>query len=150
MARTDPSLGPLSMNNASSYEFYAGKSASGAALWSHKLIDAVPIFKWWNQTGITACTFLPNLQKILCTIETTGINSGVNTQFDFDTYMLEADAPGGVFPAGSNFKMITYMRSFGPVSGSMPLSIPFAAVNCSDQLLSTGGVFRTCAIAVCT
>ena len=51
-----------------------------------------------DQTGITACTFLPNLQKMLCTIETTGLTSGVNTQFDFDTYMLEADAPGGAFP----------------------------------------------------
>lgn len=118
MARTDPSLGPLSMNNASSYEFYAGESSSGVAQWSHKFSDAVPLFKWWNQTGITACTFLPNLQKMLCTIETTGINSGVNTQFDFDTYLLEANAPGGVFPAGSKFKMVTYMRSFGPVSGA--------------------------------
>jgi|EP01044_Picomonas_judraskeda_P006655 hypothetical protein len=107
MARTDPALGPLSMNNASSYEFYAGESA-GVAQWSHDFSDAVPLFKWWNQTGITACTFLPNLQKVLCTIETTGITSGVNTQFDFDTYILEADAPGGAFPGGSKFKMVTY------------------------------------------
>jgi hypothetical protein len=114
MARTDPSLGPLSMNNASSYEFYAGENPSGVAQWSRSLSDAKPLFKWWNQTGITACTYLQNLQKILCTIETTGINSGVNTQFDFDTYMLEADAPGGTFPGGSRFKMVTYMRSFGP------------------------------------
>jgi hypothetical protein len=106
--------GPLSVNNASSYEFYAGETTGGEAQWSKEIADAKPLFKWWNQTGITACTFLPQLQKMLCTIETTGITSGVNTQFDFDTYMLEADAPGGQFPAGSKFKMITYMRSFGP------------------------------------
>eukprot|EP01052_Picozoa_sp_SAG31_P008575 SAG31_NODE_436_length_15717_cov_5.420412_2_plen_314_part_00 len=64
--------------------------------------------------GITACTYLPKLQKMLCTIETTGIASGVNTQFDFDTYILEASAPDGHFPAGSKFKLVTYMRSFGP------------------------------------
>lgn len=116
MARTNPSLGPLSVNNMSSYEFYAGEASNGDALWSRHFKDARPLFRWWNQTGITACTFLPKLQKMLCTIETTGIESGVNTQFDFDTYILEADAPGGVFPSGSKFKMVTYMRSFGPES----------------------------------
>jgi sucrose-6-phosphate hydrolase SacC (GH32 family) len=105
----------------SEYEFYAGEEeASGAsgssrkAKWSRDIADAEPLFRWWNQTGITACTHFPNLRKMLCVVETTCLHCGVSTQFDFDTYLLEADSPSGEFPPGSAFKLVTYMESFGP------------------------------------
>ena len=53
MARTDPSLGPLSINNASSYEFYAGESASGVAQWSRQFADSKPLFRWWSKLHST-------------------------------------------------------------------------------------------------
>jgi hypothetical protein len=138
-------------------EFYSGETADGAALWSKEYADAKPLFRWWNRTGITACTWYPNLKKMICVIETTCLECGVSTQFDFDTYLLEADSPDGQFPGGSKvglpslftplfrssllalwlfltrsrsfwltvsltfallcgpqFRMITYMQSFGP------------------------------------
>ena len=97
------------MNNGSEYEFYAGEEeasgeaggSGGTAKWSCDIADAKPLFRWWNQTGITACTHFPNLQKMICVVETTCLRCGVSTQFDFDTYVLEADCRDGEFPPGS-------------------------------------------------
>ena len=115
LCRTDPAKGPRAMNNGSEYEFYAGETEDGSkATWSHDIADAKPLFRWWNQTGSTACTHFPLLQKMICVVETTCLHCGVSTQFDFDTYLLEADSPNGEFPPGSAFKLITYMESFGP------------------------------------
>jgi hypothetical protein len=79
------------MNDGSSYEFYAGEESGEVgggvkAKWSRDIADAKPLFRWWNQTGITACTHFPNLQKMICVVETTCLHCGVSTQFDFDTY----------------------------------------------------------------
>ena len=115
LCRTDPAKGPRAMNNGSEYEFYAGETEDGSkAKWSCNIADAKPLFRWWNQTGITACTHFPHLKKMICVVETTCLHCGVSTQFDFDTYLLEADSPSGDFPPGSAFKLITYMESFGP------------------------------------
>ena len=37
------------------------------------------------------CTYFPVLKKMICVVETTCLQCGVSTQFDFDTYLLEAD-----------------------------------------------------------
>jgi hypothetical protein len=54
LCRVDPKLGPAALNNRSSYEFYAGETSAGEAKWSAEMSDAQPLFRWWNQTGITA------------------------------------------------------------------------------------------------
>jgi len=117
LVRADPKGGPAAMNDAGAYEFYAGETGQGdaaVAKWSSSMADAVPLFQWWNQTGITACTYMPYLKKMICVVETTCLHCGVFTQFDFDTYLLEADSADAEFPAASKFKLISYMESFGP------------------------------------
>jgi hypothetical protein len=50
MARVDPALGPLGINDGSNYEFYAGETAAGAAIWSKNFSQTVPYFSWWNNS----------------------------------------------------------------------------------------------------
>jgi hypothetical protein len=66
--------------------------------------------------GITAMTYFPKMKKLIAVTETTCLGCGVRVDFDFDTYILEADSPDGTIPGASKFKLVTYQQHFGPQS----------------------------------
>ena len=93
VARVDPALGPRGINNGSNYEFYAGETQGGAAIWSSDIRETKPYFSWWNNSGITAMTYFPKMKKLIAVTETTCLGCGVRVDFDFDTC---ASQPGSV------------------------------------------------------
>ena len=134
-------LGPLGINDGANYEFYAGETPAGAAIWSKSFNETVSYFSWWNNSGITAMTYLlrstciantvplifiklriligslvrinvdqsryfPKMKKLIAVTETTCLGCGVRVDFDFDTYVLEADSPDGTIPGAVNSQAI--------------------------------------------
>jgi hypothetical protein len=125
MARVDPSLGPLGINDGANYEFYAGEK-DGVAVWSQDFDETVPYFSWWNNSGITAMTYFPRMRKLIAVTETTCLGCGVRVDFDFDTYILEADSADGTIPGASAFKLVTYQQHFGPQAYCVQIPSRFA------------------------
>lgn len=76
------------INDGSNYDFYAGETAAGTAIWSKNFNQTVPYFSWWNNSGITAMTYFPKMKKLIAVTETTCLGCGVRVDFDFDTYVL--------------------------------------------------------------
>jgi hypothetical protein len=100
LARVTPSV--ENINDASKYEFFAGRDRSGEALWDNKLADARPIAEWINNMGCVTITFVAALNKyILC------VTDGGNTIGMFNTYLLESDDVCGPW------RLVHYWRQFG-------------------------------------
>ena len=59
-------------------------------------------------------TYFPKMKKLIAVTETTCLGCGVRVDFDFDTFILEADSADGTIPGASAFKLVTYMQHFGP------------------------------------
>ena len=59
-------------------------------------------------------SYFPKMKKLIAVTETTCLGCGVRVDFDFDTYILEADSADGTIPGASAFKLVTYQQHFGP------------------------------------
>lgn len=100
LIRVTPSL--ENMNDASKYEFYAGRDANKKDIWSGKLAEAKPIAQWNDNMGCVTMTYNAPLKKyIMC------ITDGGTTLSRYNTYLLESDSVTGPW------KQITYMKHFG-------------------------------------
>jgi len=90
------------MNDASKYEFYAGKDAQGNPAWTNDFKNIKPLLEWDNNMGCVTITYNAPLKKYLMCV-----TDGGNTVAKMNTYFLESDKLEG------EWKLITYMKNFG-------------------------------------
>ncbi len=100
LARVKPS--PRNMDNASKYEFFAGHSRRGKAIWTHDFSLIKPLLKWDNNMGSVTMTYDDPLNKYLMVV-----TDGGNTISRFNTYILESTDITGPW------KLVVYMKDFG-------------------------------------
>ncbi len=69
MARTVTSPDPATINDASSWEFYAGGTGPSAT-WAPTVADAKPLFVWPGRTGVVTMSYHPTIQKYIMIVST--------------------------------------------------------------------------------
>lgn len=94
--------GVENMNDASKYEFYAGKDKKGNDIWTNDFSKIQPVLEWDNNMGCVTATYFPALKKYLMCV-----TDGGNTCAQMNTYILESDSLTG------EWKLVTYMKNFG-------------------------------------
>jgi hypothetical protein len=100
LLRVTPSL--ENINDATKYEFYAGKDKNGNSIWTNNFDEIKPLLEWDNNMGCVTITYNAPLKKyIMC------VTDGGNTYSEMNTYLLESDKIDG------DWKIITYMKNFG-------------------------------------
>ncbi|MDR2859255.1 MAG: hypothetical protein LBV64_02525 [Mediterranea sp.] len=100
LLRVTPTL--ENMNDASQWEFYGGKDAQGNAVWTSDFSQIKPLLEWNNNMGCVTVTYNAPLKKYLMCV-----TDGGNTVSRMNTYLLESES------LTSEWKLITYMKSFG-------------------------------------
>ena len=100
LLRVTPS--PENMNDASKWEFYAGKDDKGNSIWSHDFKQIKPLLEWNNNMGCVTITYNLYLKKYLMCV-----TDGGNTVSKMNTYLLESDSLDG------EWHILTYMKNFG-------------------------------------
>jgi hypothetical protein len=100
LARVVPSI--ENINDASKYEFYAGRDRSGRPKWTHDFAAMQPLLDWNNNCGNVTITYNAPLRKYLM-----AVTDGGNTISRFNTYILEANEITGPW------RLVVYMRNFG-------------------------------------
>ena len=100
LIRVTPSI--ANMNDASKYEFFAGRGADGQAQWTRDFAKMKPLLEWRDRMGRVSATYNPALRKyFMC------VTDGRTTISKYNTYILEADELVGPW------RLVTYMRDFG-------------------------------------
>jgi hypothetical protein len=100
LARVTPS--PANLDDASKYEFFAGRDRLGKAIWTPDMSRIRPLLKWDNHMGSVAVTYDAPLKKYLM-----AITDGGNTVSKFSTYILESPDLTGPW------NLVTYLKDFG-------------------------------------
>ena len=100
LARVTPS--PANMDDASKYEFFAGRDRGGKAIWTHDMARIRPLLKWDDHMGSVTITYDAPLKTYLM-----AVTDGGTTLSKFDTYILEAPDITGPW------KLVSYMKDFG-------------------------------------
>jgi hypothetical protein len=90
------------MNDASKYEFYAGRDNNDNPVWSNDFNKIKPLLEWDDNMGCVTITYFAPLKKYLMCV-----TDGGNTCAKMNTYILESDSLTG------DWKLITYMKDFG-------------------------------------
>ena len=101
LARVTPTL--QNINDVSKYEFFAGRDASGKAIWTNQFARIKPLLEWNDRMGCVTATYNAALKKYLMCV-TDGGASGMGT---YDTMILEADRITGPW------KLAVFMPRFG-------------------------------------
>lgn len=96
---------PDQVNDASAYEFFAGKDSDGKDVWSRDFSKIKPIADWNNNMGCVTVTYNAPLKKYLMCV-----TDGQTTLSRYNSYILEADAITGPW------KMVSYMKDFGEMA----------------------------------
>ena len=100
LIRVVPSI--QNMNDATKYEFFAGLSDRGEAVWTSDFAQIQPIAQWRDHAGCVTMTYNPGLKKyLLC------VTDGGNTVSRYHTYLLESDAITGPW------RLVAYLGNFG-------------------------------------
>ena len=100
LLRVIPSI--ENINDASKYEFYAGKDFDGNPSWTSNFKKIKPLLEWDNNMGCVTITYNAPLKKYLMCI-----TDGGNTCSKMNTYILEAENLDG------EWKLVTYLKDFG-------------------------------------
>lgn len=103
LCRVDPA--PEKINDASAYEFFAGKDDKGNDIWSSSFEDIQPIADWNNNMGCVTITYNAPLKKYLMCV-----TDGQTTLSRYNSYILESDSMTGPW------KMLSYMKDFGEMA----------------------------------
>jgi hypothetical protein len=93
---------PATINDASKYEFYAGKDAAGKPVWTGDFSKIKPVVEWPDSMGQVAVTYIPALKKYLMCV-----TDGRNYGGPFNTYFLESSEMTGPW------RMVSYWSAFG-------------------------------------
>jgi len=94
--------GITNLNDASKYEFFAGRGFLGQSRWSRKLSEAEPIAAWRDHMGCVTMTYDAPLRKYLMCV-----TDGGNTSGFYNSYLLESGRITGPF------KLVQYLHHFG-------------------------------------
>jgi hypothetical protein len=100
LLRVVPSI--ENMNDASKYEFYAGKDGQGNPIWTNDFKKIKPLLAWDNNMGCVTITYNAPLKKYLMCV-----TDGGNTCAKMNTYLLESDKLDG------EWELVTYLKNFG-------------------------------------
>ena len=93
---------PQTINDASSYEYYAGKDAAEKPVWTRDFSKIKPLVEWPDNMGQVAVTYVPALKKyIMC------VTDGRTYTAQYNTYFLESSELTGPW------RMVTYWGAFG-------------------------------------
>lgn len=91
-----------SINDASTYEFFAGYDEKQRPLWTHDFSKIHPLVEWNDNAGCVTMTYDAPLKKYLMCV-----THGWPTVGTFNTYILESHEITGPW------KLVTYMEKFG-------------------------------------
>jgi hypothetical protein len=100
LARVRPS--PANINDATKYEFFAGRDVKGRPIWTGDFKLIKPLFAWPDNAGCVTMTYNAPLKKYLMCV-----TYGWPPVGTMDTYILESDRITG------RWKLVTYMHKFG-------------------------------------
>jgi hypothetical protein len=100
LLRVTPSV--ENINDASKWEFYAGKDVAGNALWTNDFSQSKPLLEWNNNMGCVTVTYNAAIGKYLMCV-----TDGGNTCAKMHTYILESDSLTG------EWKLVSYLKDFG-------------------------------------
>jgi hypothetical protein len=103
LLRVTPTI--ANINNASKYEFFAGRDEKGTAIWSKNFAKIKPIASWRDKMGCVTVTYNAPLKTFLMCV-----TDGRDTVGHFNTYLLESSQIAGPW------KLVTYMKRFGEQS----------------------------------
>jgi hypothetical protein len=93
---------PATINDASSYEFFAGNDAVGKPFWTHDFSRIKPVVEWPDHMGQVSVTYVPALKKyIMC------VGDGRDYFGHYNSYFLESSSVTGPW------RIVTYWGSFG-------------------------------------
>ncbi|MDR3269613.1 MAG: hypothetical protein LBT83_11190 [Tannerella sp.] len=120
------------MNDASKWEFYAGKDVNGNAVWTNDFSQIKPLLEWNNNMGCVTVTYNPGLKKYLMCV-----TDGGNTCAKMNTYLLESDSLTG------DWKLITYMKSFGEQAYFVNIPSKFISKDGQTMWLLYSGNYAT-------
>ena len=134
LARAPPA--PTTLNDAATYEFYAGGHGASAA-WSSRLADAAPLISWGNRTGVVTLSWHPLLKKFIMVVSTPTESpfSGSDAppfNATYDTYFLEADDVTGPWA------LVSYAAMFGPQAYFANIPSKFMGVSASGGRRGAG------------
>lgn len=99
------------MNDASAYEFYAGKDNRGRPQWTRDFKQIKPLLEWKDHLGCVTVTYNPGLKKYLMCVTrgVRNVSAGISSN-RYDTMILEADRLDGTW------RLVKYLDRFGPVA----------------------------------
>ncbi len=120
------------MNDATKYEFYAGKDGRGLPIWTNDFQKIKPLLEWQNNMGCVTLTYNAPLKKyIMC------VTDGGNTCAKMNTYILESDQLTG------DWKLITYLKDFGEQAYFVNIPSKFISMDGKSAWLLYSGNFAT-------
>ena len=121
---------PENMNDASKWEFYAGKDSKGEAIWTNNFSQIKPLLEWNNNMGCVTVTYNAALKKyIMC------VTDGGNTRTKMNSYLLESDALTG------EWKLISYLKDFGEQAYFLNIPSKFISPDGKTMWLMYSGNF---------
>ena len=91
LLRVKPTIDQI--NDASKYEFFAGRDESSRPVWTREFKKIRPLVEWNNNMGCVTATYVAPLKKYLMFV-----TDGGNTCSRMNTYILESSqlaGPGG-------------------------------------------------------
>jgi hypothetical protein len=100
LLRVTPSI--ENINDASKYEFYAGKDENNNPIWTGDFNQIKPLLEWNDNMGCVTITYNAPLKKYLMCV-----TDGGNTCARMNTYILESSTLTG------DWKLVTYLKNFG-------------------------------------
>ena len=103
LLRVSPSV--QTIDDPSAYEFLAGHTADGQAVWSNDVAATTPLLTWHRQLGCVTATYNAPLGRYLMCVSRP--SDGFNSLGTYDTMILEAEALTGPW------SLVHYLRAFG-------------------------------------
>jgi hypothetical protein len=94
---------PLTVNDESAYEYFAGPDSRGEPVWSSVFADITPIAEWAHKMGPVTVTYNAPLGRYLMCV-----TDGWPTTKEMDSYLLESDRITGPW------KLVHYFENLGP------------------------------------
>lgn len=130
LLRVTPSV--ENINDASKYEFYAGKDEAGHPLWTHDFVKIEPLLEWNNNMGCVTVTYNAPLKKYLMCV-----TDGRNTCSKMNSYILASDQLTG------EWKLVSYMKDFGEQAYFLNIPSKFISQDGKIAWLLYSGNFAT-------
>jgi hypothetical protein len=122
LLRVKPSI--KNMNDATKYQFFAGRSAHGLPIWTNNIKGVKPVAAWRGHMGCVTMTYDAPLKTYLMCV-TNGMPKPRlgNASAFYDTYILESRRIAGPF------RLVSYMRHFGTQGYFVNIPSKFIAPN---------------------